>query len=226
MKAGDFVKVDYVGRIKGTDEIFDLTKEDVAKKENIQNPNAKYKPVVLILGSGFLIKGLDEELQKMKVGEAKKIEIPPDKAFGDKKEEMVKLLPEAKFKEQNLSPFPGAVVNIGNMKGKIISVDGGRIKVDFNHPLAGKTLEYDIEILEAVENVDEKIKSAFSYFTAMDEIEVKTKGKEAEILVKKDVDIVRPVKKMIAETIIKWCGVEKVKISEVFEKQEDSEPEK
>ena len=226
MKPGDFVKVDYVGRIKGTGEIFDLTKENIAKKENLYNSNAKYTPVVLILGSGFLIKGLDEELQKMKVGEKKQIEIPHEKAFGDKKGEMVKIVPESKFKEQNLDPFPGAIVNIGSMKGKIISVDGGRVKVDFNHPLAGKTLEYDIEILALVDDVDEKIKSAFGYFTTVDDVEVKTEGKETEIIVKKDVDIVRPVKKMVAETIIKWCNVDKVRISEVFEKRESDKTEK
>ncbi len=218
MKPGDFVEVDYVGRIKGTGEIFDLTLEEVAKKENIHNPKANYSPVVLILGSGFIIKGLDEALRKMKVGEKKKIEIKPEDAFGQKRDELVKLLPESRFKGQKVDPFPGAVINIGNMRGKIVSVDGGRVKVDFNHPLAGKVIEYNIEVKSLVKKQDDKIKAVVKYFTGVDDVEVSVKDNTAEIIVKKDVDIVRPVKSMVAENVIKWCGVENVKISEIFEK--------
>jgi len=219
MKTGDFVEVDYVGRMKDTGEIFDLTKEDVAKKENVYNPKVSYKSVVLIVGAGFIIKGLDEALQEMKVGEKKKIEIPPEKAFGGRQEELVKLVPLSKFKEQEQKPSPGAVISVGNMRGKIASVDGGRVKIDFNHPLAGKTLEYDIELKSLVEKQEDRIKAIVAYFTGLETVGVSFNGKEAEIEIKKDVDIVRAVKSMIAETAIKWCGVDKVKFVEIFEKQ-------
>ena len=111
MKDGDFVQVDYVGRVKGTNDIFDLTNEDVAKKENVYNPKITYKPVTLIVGGGFILRGLDEALKDMKVGERKTFEVAPDKAFGDRRDDMVKPLPLARFKEQNIDPFPGAVVN-------------------------------------------------------------------------------------------------------------------
>ncbi len=225
MKQGDFVKIDYVGSIKGTDTIFDLTKADVAKEKGIFNPDGNYSPVVLILGSGFVIGGLDEELQKMEVGEKKKIEIPPEKAFGEKKEDMIRLIPESVFKDQNLNVSPGSVVSIGDMKGKILSVDGGRIRVDFNHPLAGKTIAYDIEVLELVKELDEQIQSVVDYFTRIGNSEIKTTGKEADIIIKKDVDVIRPVKTLIAQTVMKWCDIEKVKWTEVFEKRETEKDE-
>lgn len=223
MKVGTFVEVDYVGRIKDSGQVFDLTKEDVAKKESVYNPKASYGPVILIVGADFIIKGLSEALQKMKIGEEKKVEIPPDKAFGEKKEELVRFIPLARFKEQNLDPVPGAIVNIGIMKGTIVSVSGGRVQVDFNHPLAGKTLEYDIKINSEVVEIDKKIKAVANYFTGVKDVDVSIDGKEAEIEIKKKVDVSRSVKSMVADAVIKWCGIEKVKFSEVFEKEEKEE---
>ncbi len=220
MKVGDFVEVDYVGRIKDTGKIFDLTKEEIAKKENVYNPKVSYNPVVLIVGADFIIKGLDETLRDAKVGEKKEVDIPPAKAFGERKDKLIRTIPLGKFKEQKLDPSPGAVVNIGNLKGRIVSVSGGRVKVDFNHPLAGKTLEYEIEIKSLVKEVPEKVKSIVKYFTGIDDVDVICKNEEAEIKIKKDVDVVRPVKKMISDAVIKWCGIGKVKFVEVFEKAE------
>ena len=221
MRAGDFVEVDYVGRIKDTREIFDLTKEDIAKKENVYNPKVTYEPVVLIIGADFIIKGLDEALRDTKIGEKKKVDVLPEKAFGERKEELVRTIPLAKFKEQNLDPAPGAVVNIGNLRGRIVSVGGGRVKVDFNHPLAGKTLEYEIEVKLLVKAQNKKVKSIVKYFTGIADVDVVCKNKEAEITIKKDVDVVRPVKKMVSDAVIKWCSIDKVKFVEVFEKAEN-----
>jgi FKBP-type peptidyl-prolyl cis-trans isomerase SlyD len=223
MKVGDFVEVDYVGRIKDSGQVFDLTKEDIAKKEDVYNPKASYGSVVLIVGADFIIKGLNEALQKMKIGEEKKVEIPPEKAFGEKKEELVRFIPLARFKEQNLDPVPGVIVNIGIMKGTIVTVSGGRVQVDFNHPLAGKTLEYDIKINSEVAETDKKVKAVAEYFTGVKDIDVSIKDKEAEIKIKKKVDVARPVKSMVADAVIKWCGIEKVKFLEVFEKAKKEE---
>jgi peptidylprolyl isomerase len=223
MEAGDFVQVDYVGRVKDTGEIFDLTNEELAKKENIYNPKVAYKPVVLILGADFIIKGLDEALRTMKPGEKKKVDIPPEKAFGEKKEEMVQTVPASKFKGQDMDPYPGAVISVGNMRGRIVSVDGGRVRIDFTHPLAGKTLEYELEMKSVIEKKEDKVKAVVEYFTAVSEVEIAIKDKDAEITVKKDVDIVRPLKSMIAENAIRWCAVDRVKFIEVFDKKSAEE---
>lgn len=217
MKDGDFVSVDYIGRIRGTNEIFDLTLEDVAKKENVFNPKIKYKPVTLIVGGGFILRGLDEALRDMNVGEHKTFEVAPDKAFGEKREDMVKPIPAARFKEQNIEPYPGAIINVGELRGRIVSVDGGRVKVDFNHPLAGKTLVYDLEAKAMVVKPEEKVKSIVFYFTGLDEVDAKVVDGAADITILKDVDVVRPVKSMVSENVMKWCGVGKVRFIETFE---------
>jgi FKBP-type peptidyl-prolyl cis-trans isomerase 2 len=221
MNPGDFVYIEYIGRIKDSGEIFDLTREDVAKKEGLYNPKFKYNPVPVIVDADFLIPGLNEALKEMKVGEKKTVEIPSSKAFGERQIELIKIIPEAKFKEQGVDVKPGSIVTISRINGRVISVDGGRVKVDFNHPLAGKSLEYELEVKEEIKVAKEKIMAVVCYFTGLEESDVDTsiKEKEAEINIKKKVDVLREVKQTISSTIIKWVKeIEKVKFVEIFEK--------
>lgn len=236
MKSGDFVRIDYIGRVKDSGEIFDLTKEDVAKAEGIYNPQFRYKPVAMIVDANFVIAGLNNALKEMKVGERKTVDISPEKAFGERKAELIKLVPVARFKEQNVNPVPGAYVTINRLRGRIISVSGGRVKVDFNHPLAGKALQYEIEIKNKITDAAEKVKAIVSYFTGIDEKEVevalsrevdkdvKKEVKEVEIRIKKKVDVLWAAKELIANTAMKWVsGTEKIKFVDVFESSKKSE---
>jgi len=221
MNTGDFVYVDYVGRVKDTGEIFDITKEDVAKKENLYRENFKYGPVAVIIDSDLILPGLNEEIKKMKVGEKKAFELKPDKAFGERNTELIKLIPESTFKRQDIDATPGSFVTINKMRGRIVSAGGGRVKVDFNHPLAGKILLYEVEVTGEIKENDEKIKAVVCYFTGLskDDIDLKASGSEAEIIFKKKINMTIEGKEIAAKNILKWVsGIEKVKFSEVFEK--------
>ena len=225
MKEGDFVYVDYVGRLKDNNEIFDLTREDVAKAEGVYNPKLKYKPVVVIVGGGFAIKGLDDAIKSMHVNEKKTVELEAKDAFGERRAELVKLIPTSQFKEQNITPVPGAYVSIGQLRGRIVSVSGGRVKVDFNHPLAGKALKYEIEIKKQITDTKEKVKAVVSYFIGVEDddfdVSIEDTKKEVEITFKKPVDVPRVVKEMVAKTLIRWVeNAEKIKFTDVFEKRE------
>ncbi len=218
MKSGDFVLLDYVGRVKDTREIFDLTKEDVAKSEKIFDEKFKYKAVVAIVDGGFMIKGMNEAVKGMNVGEKKTIVIETKDAFGERSANLIRVIPSANFRNQNIDTTPGSYVTINNLRGKIVSSDGGRIKVDFNHPLAGKTLEYEIEVLREVSDMYEKIKSILQYFVHVSDEDVAVNsGEETEIVLKEKVDIPKNMKHEIAETIMKWIKeVKKVKFVDVF----------
>jgi len=221
MNSGDFVYINYVGRVKDSGEIFDLTKEDVAKKEGIFNPKFKYGAVPVVIDSKLILPGLNDVLKEMKVGEKKKVEIKPENAFGQRNPDLVKLLPEAAFKEQNMEVKAGSFVTIKGIKGRVVTVSGGRVKVDFNHPLAGKNLEYEIEIVSKIEEKEEKIKSIVYYFTGIgkEEINIGTNEKEVEITIKKKADIPSRTKEIVSNTIMKWVeGIEKIKFVEIFEK--------
>ena len=218
MKEGDFIKIDYIGRIKESGLIFDLTNEETARKEGLYNTQVKYGPLPVIIGSSFMIKGLEDVLKGMKIGEKKHVVLTPVHAFGERSEKLIKLIPESEFTKQNMVPYQGMVVNIRNLMGRVLSVSGGRVKVDFNHPLAGKDLEYDLEVIGEITDNKEKVKSVLELF-------YKTTGKEqvkidenvVELTVDSESDLPKKLKDEISKVILTWVkSFSKVKFIEEY----------
>ena len=222
MNPGDLVYIDYVGKIKDSGEIFDLTKEGVAKSEKIYNEKVKYGPLPVVVDGNFVVKGLDDALKEMKAGEKRTVEIQQEKAFGPRLPELVKMMPESKFKEQDVDVTPGSFVTINRFRGKILSMDGGRVTVDFNHPLAGKTLVYEVEIKSEVKDLKEKISAIYFYFTgiANDDTEVNVANDVVEIRLKKKHNVASDTKQIIANVILKWNNdLKKIVFSEIYEEE-------
>jgi len=222
MQKGDFVYISYVGRIKESGEIFDVTSEEIARKEGVYNPEIKYGDVPVIVGAGFVIPGLDEELEKMNVGEKKIVEIEPKKAFGERREDFIKLIPEAEFKRQNINVKVGDFVNVNGITGRVLSINAGRVRIDFNHPLAGKALLYEVEIKKQVRETKEKIYAILKFFSNLDEsvANVKVENGEAEIEVK-GLQIANRIKESVVKTIFQWINeINRIKFSEIYEKVE------
>jgi len=220
MQKGDFVYISYVGRIKESGEIFDVTSEEIAKKEGIYNPEIRYGDVPVIVGAGFVIPGLDEALEKMSVGERKVIEIEPSKAFGERREDFIRLIPETEFKKQNINVKVGDFVSVNGITGRVLSINAGRVRVDFNHPLSGKALVYEVEIKKHVTDTKEKIHAVLKYFSNLDEnvANVKIENDAAEIEIK-GMQIASRIKENIVRTIFQWINeIRKVKFSEIYEK--------
>ena len=220
MKVGDVVYIDFVGRVKDTNEIFDLTNEEIAKKEGIYNPNYSYKPIPVVVGFGMVIKGLDEALLGMEVGEEKVIEIPPEKAFGHRNENLVKTFNLSDFKKQDVEVKPGEYVNINGILGKVISVSGGRVMIDFNHPLAGKTLVYNVKIVKKVESDVEKVKAILElYFKDPTKFEVKEdRESDAIIVIDKEKILNSDNKKELFNIISKIIDKKRLIFMDIFEK--------
>ncbi|MBI5355173.1 MAG: FKBP-type peptidyl-prolyl cis-trans isomerase [Candidatus Aenigmarchaeota archaeon] len=212
MQKGDFIKITYTGRIKGTNELFDTTDEALARKENAFNRNAKYGPMPVITGEKRVIAGLDDALLAMSVSEKKTVEVAPDKAFGQRDAKMIKLFPATQFRSQNIEPYPGMLVTMNNALGKVMSVSSGRIRVDFNHPLAGKTLVYDLQVVEKIESHDGKAKAIIDFYVG--DGKAKIHGEEAVL----NVDAGKDAKEAISKEIMKYIPeVKKVRFEEVFE---------
>jgi len=221
MKEGDFVYIDYVGKVKDSGEIFDITNEQAARKEGAWKEGFKYGPVPIVVGADFVLPGLNDVLIEMNVGENKKVEIKPDRAFGERKAEYVKLIPEARFKEQGVEVEAGQFVTINRLHGRVLSVDGGRVNVDFNHPLAGKTLVYDLTVVGKIEDTAEKVQGLIYYFVGIDKegSNVVIKESEAEVEFERKQDVHTEAKEMIATNVLKYVkGIKKVKFIDIFEK--------
>ena len=155
---GDFIEIDYIGRLKDNNEIFDLTNKDDAKKNNIYNDKFKYGSKIICVGNSILVNGLDEFLIGKECKEYK-IELLAEKAFGKKDPKLIKLVSISMFNKQKIKPFPGLQLNFDGMLGTVKTVSGGRVIVDFNHPLAGREVIYDIKIKRIVNEDKEKIDS-------------------------------------------------------------------
>ncbi|QIW23176.1 peptidylprolyl isomerase [Sulfolobus sp. S-194] len=160
LKDKDFVYIDYIGKVKDTGEVFDTTIEEEAKKANIYNKETKYAPKLVILGEHNVIQGLEEALYQMNPGEEKEIEIPPEKAYGPRDNTKVKTISLGELRRQGINPYPNMVVRLSNGSLAVVkSVSGGRVILDLNHPLAGKTLVYKVKIVKVLENEGDKIKA-------------------------------------------------------------------
>jgi FKBP-type peptidyl-prolyl cis-trans isomerase 2 len=160
MKKGDMVLVDYIGKADG--EIFDLTVEEKAEEEGMAE-GRDLKPIPVLIGKNYVIEGFEEALLDMEVGDQKEVEIPSEKAYGERDSDAVETYPEKEFKKQDIQVRVGEELMIGNQRGKVISKGSGRVRIDFNHPLAGKDLEYDIRVREKVEDDEEIAKYIMDY---------------------------------------------------------------
>jgi len=154
MEKGEMVKLEYIGKENG--EIFDLTVEEKAEEEGLDTESMNFEPISVLLGENFVISGLEEALMDMELGEEKEIDIPAEKAYGERDSDRTETFPEKAFEEQGVQVRPGEQIMIGGQRGRVISKGSSRVKVDLNHPLAGKDLEYWVKIVEKVED-DEKI---------------------------------------------------------------------
>ena len=156
---GDFVRVNFTGKVKDTEEVFDTTYDEVAQEVGLFDENKTYKPIPIVVGGNHLLPAIEEAIIGLEEGETKHVEVDADNAFGPRDPKMVQLVPMKEFKKQGMTPFPGMKIQSEGNTGKILTVNGGRVKVDFNHELAGKDLVYDVEVTEIIADEEEKIKS-------------------------------------------------------------------
>lgn len=114
----------------------------------------------MILGRGMIVKGVEEALEKMGgEGEEATLKLPPEKAFGARSAEFVRTMPMSVFTKTRIEPAPGMFIDIGGMAAKIQSVSGGRVRVDLNHPLAGRDLIYWVKIVRIITAPLEKVEA-------------------------------------------------------------------
>lgn len=227
---GDFIRINYVGKIKESGKVFDTTREDVAKKNNIYDEKIQFKASPIVVGANHVIPGLDEALVGMEVGEKKTVVIPPEKGYGARDPKLVKVVPVKDFKKQGLKPFPGMRIEAEGRIGRVQSVGGGRVRVDFNYELAGKVLEYDVNIKEKINKLEEKIRLLLELhmpYASPDDHEVKLKNKGVVISLSDIAKLKKEAllgKHYIARDIFQFLDLEKVVFEEVFTKPEKATP--
>jgi peptidylprolyl isomerase len=157
LQKGDFILIDYVAKVKETNEVFDTTKEDVAKKEHLHKEGQIHEPELVVLGENWVLKALDEALTTMEVCKPCTVEISPEKGFGQRDPEKIKRVPIKQLYAKEINPVIGARIEFQGKNATIRSVGAGRVLLDFNAPLAGRTLIYDVTITAQLCKTEEKI---------------------------------------------------------------------
>lgn len=161
---GDFVLVKITGRTqKGT--IFRVSSEEDAKTAGIYDEKkaeqGMYTPEFVIIGKpGFLNEGLTEIVKEMTFFEKKSVRIPPTKAYGKRDPQKIERTGIAKFRKLNEGKNPEIGQDFMNKKGQrgvITNVIQGRVIIDYNHPLAGQSLDYNLEIIDEIEKFEDKV---------------------------------------------------------------------
>ena len=156
IEKGTMLKLNYIGKRKSDNYVFDTTLEDVAKKEGIYDEKVIYKPCLVVIGKHWMPVGLEEQLVGLNEGDKKTIEVEAKQAFGLHDRSKIRLIQRREFQKLDIKPKAGMEVEITGQKGRIMKVDSSRVKVDFNHPLAGEDVVYEVEIVKIITDVKEQ----------------------------------------------------------------------
>jgi peptidylprolyl isomerase len=157
LQKGDFILIDYTAKVKETNEVFDTTNEETSKKEHLHKEGEIYEPELIVIGEGWMLKTLDEGFTTMEPSKAATVEISPDKAFGPRDPEKVKRVPLKQLIAKGINPAIGMRIEYGGKNASIRSIGAGRVLLDFNLPLAGKTLVYDVTVQKKLGTNEEKM---------------------------------------------------------------------
>ena len=145
--AKKIVRIDYKAYFADADRLYDTTNADAAKEAGIFNEKVTYAPMAYIVGSGSLYADLDAAIAGAEVGKEVEVTIPCEKAAGARNPRLIELHPIKEFYKNEINPYPGMSVSLGNRNGVVMSVGAGRVKVDFNNPLAGHDLKYEVTVV-------------------------------------------------------------------------------
>ena len=163
LEKGDFVEVEFVARLKDGGVFDSNVKSELEKLHEGHEHPVEAKPFVFALGEGMFLKGVEDFLIGKDVGKHE-ISLEPENAFGKRNSQLIKMIPLKRFLESKVNPIPGSVFNFDGRIAKVLTVTSGRVVVDFNNPLAGKNVEYSVNVLRKVDDRDEKIRALNEFF--------------------------------------------------------------
>jgi len=155
--AKKLVRLTYKAYLADADEkLYDTTDADAAKEAGIFNEKMTYAPMAFLFGSKSLFPALEEAIEAAEIGKETTITIPCEKAAGARNPKLIELHPIKEFYKQEINPYPGMAVSLGNRNGVVMSVAAGRVKVDFNNQLAGHDLKYVFTVTEEITDAEAK----------------------------------------------------------------------
>jgi len=180
---GSLILIDYTAKVKDSQEVFDTTIEEDAKKFSIHEPNVKYQPKLVSIGevSYPVLKGLDEALSKTTLGDKLTVEVTPDKGFGERDSSKVRMIPIRKLGEDAEKVSVGDTIEIDNKRGIIRFIGSGRVQIDYNHRFAGKTILYEVNVIKSLDSPSDKIDGILKNRLPLEDSKIKFELNDKEV---------------------------------------------
>ncbi len=232
IEKGSIVWLEYDGWVvnpDGTTRLFDTTHEEAAKREGKYDEKKVYAEMPVVLQPGRLLPGLEEAVLSAKVGAAQEVVIPPAKGAGERDPKLVELRALREFLKQEIDPEVGMEVALGGKRGTVTAVTGGRVRIDFNNPLAGRTLRYAFTVTRKASAIEEKVRGILEMdYGLADQFRISVHERDGEIVVP---DICKTderwfvAKFRAVADLREFSGLRKVRFVEEYEKKEPSRPE-
>jgi peptidylprolyl isomerase len=228
LEKGSLVLLNYTAKVKDTDEVIETTIEDDAKKHNVFDPTRSYEPRLVSVGEGWVLKGLDEALMNANVGEKLDVDVPPEKGFGERDPDKVRMIPLRKLGEKADEIKVGDAIEIDDKVGIVRFIGSGRVQLDYNHRLAGRIISYSVEVLKRLEQDNEKIIALIKRRIPVDEDKLKTALNDGNLDIELPsehymVEGLQVIKRAIVNDIVRYVSaVKKIKFIETYEPQAKS----
>ena len=219
---GSLILIDYTAKVKDSNEVVETTIADEAKKHNLFQENIKYQPKLVSVGESWVLKGLDDALAGAKTGDKLTVDVTPDKGFGERDSGKVRMIPLRKLGEDADKVTVGDTIEVDQKTGVVRFVGSGRVQVDFNHRLAGKTVVYDVNILKALETPEDKINGILKRHMPVEDSKISSKlnGNILDISVPEDIqgaEILRGIKFLIQRDVFNFVPtLEKINFVETY----------
>ncbi len=179
MNDGDFIKIEYEMRAGDDKKLVMTSSEQLAKDNDIFDENRKYGPATIIVGSDQVFEKINESFKNAEKDKEYEVDLSAEDAYGARDTKNIRIHTYREFKKQNIDPAPGMEVHLNNRHGKVLSVTPGRVLVDYNAPLAGKTLQYKYTVKDVLEGDQAKTLALVTMNYPIDEskLQVSADGK-------------------------------------------------
>lgn len=227
---GSLILIDYTAKVKDTNEVFETTIAEEAKKHNLYQENIKYQPKLVSVGESWVIKGLDEALVNAKPGDKLTVDVTPDKGFGERDPGKVRMIPLRKLGEDAEKVSVGDTIEVDQRTGVVRFVGSGRVQVDFNHRFAGKTIVYDVNVIKALETNEDKITAILKRHMPVEDSKIVSKlnGNTLDVIIPEDIfaaEGLRVIKYFIQSDIFKFVPtLDKINFIETYSNKKSEKP--
>ncbi len=185
LEKGDLAYLDFdlfIVRPDG-EELFDTTREESAKDNDIFDEKKVYEEIPFIVGEKRFLPGLDEVLEGAEIGKDLSIVVPPEKGAGERNAKLVEMRSMREFSRMKVVPEVGKEVVIDNKPAYIAAVYAGRVRVDYNNPLAGFDVKYNYKVTKKAKDREDKIRGIIDMdYGSSDEFGLTIADDTAEIL--------------------------------------------